>query len=104
MLKRNFTYSPGSSATDLVRMSMCNNSGEMVGMFYAWSNTAFVNIPNSARFVISVANANATDATIPTEDFIFFHDGNFTITGPTAVKSSGTSWTNPSDRRIKKNI
>ena len=30
--------------------------------------------------------------------------GNLTIAGPTATKSAGTSWVNPSDRRIKKNI
>jgi hypothetical protein len=31
-------------------------------------------------------------------------DGNFTIVGATATKASGTTWANPSDRRLKENI
>ena len=36
--------------------------------------------------------------------FTFDAGGNLFINGPNATKSTGTSWINPSDRRIKKNV
>lgn len=48
---------------------MSNGSYERVGLFYAYSNTTIVNTPNSARLVISVANANDTSTNLTQEDF-----------------------------------
>jgi hypothetical protein len=39
-----------------------------------------------------------------TSPLVLDASGNLTISGATATKASGTTWANPSDRRIKKNI
>jgi hypothetical protein len=46
---------------------------------------------------------NASAGTVTTT-MIWDSQGNFTIAGPTATKASGTTWANPSDERIKKDI
>ena len=70
--KRVHTYTAGSSSTNLCRYSWSNTNNELAAMYYAYSNTAFANTPNSARIVLSVANANTSSSSLSSEDFKFF--------------------------------
>ena len=47
--------------------------------------------------------ANAAAGTV-TQPLVLDQAGNLTITGATATKASGTTWANPSDERMKRNV
>lgn len=52
----------------------------------------------------TAAGASAGDAITWTTVQETDKDGNFTIAGATATKSTGTTWANPSDSRLKDNV
>jgi hypothetical protein len=52
----------------------------------------------------SAAGVNPGDAITFVLNGALDNSGNFTITGATATKASGTTWANPSDVRLKDNI
>jgi hypothetical protein len=60
-----------------------------------WSGTA----RGTAAFISTTATGGMTQST-----FSFLADGSLTISGPNATKSTGTSWINPSDIRLKRDI
>jgi hypothetical protein len=52
----------------------------------------------------SIAFEHADTADVQATLFTVGSAGNLTITGPTATKASGTTWANPSDPRLKRDV
>lgn len=68
--------------------------------FYAGENWTAAGRGTSAKLELTPTGT----ATLGGKTFNFFGDGNLFIDGPTGQKATGTTWANPSDIRIKKNI
>jgi Chaperone of endosialidase len=83
----------------------------MLSANYFWSGTWQRDNPAYAGWYLSM-NPNPAadncslvrDAGSPISMLIVSNLGNMTIYGPTATKASGTTWANPSDIRLKKDV
>jgi hypothetical protein len=66
--------------------------------FYADENWSTFAHGVSAQIRVTPSGTTAMN------DFNFFNNGSFTIFGSSGQKATGTTWSNPSDIRIKKNV
>jgi len=85
------------------------------GAFYAYGDDANIggqlvlwnslNEDTNYEYYDFWSNGDQLDMTAGGNDIVtFYGNGNFTITGTTATKASGTTWAEASDIRIKQNI
>jgi hypothetical protein len=67
----------------------------------SWAFHMYIDANDNCQLFHRAAGAGAGVTTTP---FVVTGAGNLSITGPNAVKASGTTWANPSDRRLKDSI
>lgn len=81
-----------------------SNSAQL--KLYASDNTADIrkSIVYNIGNTVQVATLNDAETSATSKITIDLSNGNFTIVGSTATKASGTTWANPSDQRLKKNV
>jgi len=82
-------------------------NGYYTGNFYVGAMTVFKAAENwtaTARGTTAITYVTNLGATTANNYMQLNSDGSFYINGPIGQKSTGTTWANPSDTRLKKNI